>query len=454
MEINDNALFADIKELLGRTPRAITEQWDLYIHTPAGNEISPLSVDMVKIMGDHLKQMSDIWLVTCTFGIGTFTQYLYPYKGRLKGTLVNTLGLSDVSSQTFNLVLVDTESEALMSGLPDLNNADASDNVKFKQVTFQLIDPEVEKLLTKEIRGSLRRVTPQSAIMTLMGDEVGVGSPNSPAISKEEWDSRTYSGLVGIDMCPAHNTQTYNQIVIPKTVKLKSLPKFIQEQCGIYSTGVGYYFQRGLWYIYPLYDTKRFDTVASTITVASVPPTAMPGTENTYSTSGKNVYVVSTGEVKHQDLSDSTQLTKGNGVRFTKATMLFDNPGIVKGNKAKFTSELVTSEFVSESRGQVNNVQTNNAIATDNWCKAMSDIAMTKGSIVEFVWENSNYRLLYPGMPAKYMYAKNDVVQSLKGVLCGVETTYLRVRPELTEKRMACASVLRFWIDRDISEIK
>lgn len=450
MELNDSALYVDIQEMLKTTPRNVYVEWDLVLHTEKGTDVTPLLVDGVDFLGDHTEQFTDALMVTTVIGQGTFQNVLYPSKNNLKATLIRRKSIYEAAAMTFDAVLVNTESMTLTQADPSTANIELMDANGMVTVAFQLIDPEVTKLLSQEVKGCPTQFTVESLIRSLMTSNIGIDASANPAVDRMDYRTGNYRGVVGIDMWPPTNKKVYKQTILPRRLPLTKLPGWLQNNKGIYSTGMGYYLKRGIWYIYPLYDVTRFDKSKATLTVANVPPNKMSGMENTWKQINDDVFIVATAEVKHQDFSDAQQRNSGNGVSFTRASALFDNPAPVSGNKVYRDQKLVMTEAISENRPEgKNNVRSSVQMATDNYCLELSRLAQGQGSVVEFIWEHSNHDLIYPGMPCKFLYMHGQTVKTLMGTVIGLDTSYKRPRKEMTDKRHISVSSVRVWLTRD-----
>ncbi len=222
----------------------------------------------------------------------------------------------------------------------------------------------------------------------------------------------------GVDMVTASNKKARDHIIIPHGLPLVSLPEYIQKRCGgIYSAGLGYYLFNDYWYIYPCFDVTRFNKAQKTLTVINVPSNRFPGIERTYRKDGNNLVIIATGEVKFRDDSNTQQLNSGNGVRFTDAGNLLK--GFVKtaGNKTIASRASNNSEVISvERENGNNNVQLSDKAINSNPYVEYSKLARRQGSVISFVWENSNPILLFPGMPVRVMYLDGGDIKEVYGV--------------------------------------
>lgn len=451
MELNSNLLYEDVVNIVNNPCPSPTVDYELVIHTPTG-DVTPVTFDRISTMGNHMKQFTDVVMITFTIGVGTLQSKLIPYKGKLSASIIKRTSPVDQNVRTFDITLADVNSLQVSSGVGNAGNVSEIDRQRITMVNAQLIDKSVADIIKKEVACVVRNQTVQSTITTLLPANFSLDGDAKQAITKEDWQTGKYSGIVGINMVPPINLQRYKQIVIPRNISLVKLPGFLQEEVGVYTTGIGYYIQSGMWYVYPLYDLTRFDKAPSVLTVANIPPDKFPSVESTWKATGRNVYIVATGDTSHIDISESTQLNQGNGVSFTRASSMMDSYAPVKGNKVFSGKDLNVSSMVTEQRA-VNNVRSSQVVATDNYCKELSKLAEATGAIVSFVWQNANEKLMYPGMPCKYLYPKDDIIAELKGTVIGFDTVKERHGKGVLEKKFTTTSIVTLWVTREIEGV-
>ena len=91
-------------------------------------------------------------------------------------------------------------------------------------------------------------------------------------------------------MVDPDNKTVYKNIVIPPVLSLPDALKFLQEHYGVYSKGMGYYYQVGCLYVYPLYETNPI-----------LPKDKSPDIPDAYT---KNKYATVTGHVLLDEMGD------------------------------------------------------------------------------------------------------------------------------------------------------
>ncbi len=221
---------------------------------------------------------------------------------------------------------------------------------------------------------------------------------------------------------------------------------------GIYPTGLGMYLFKQHWYVYPLFDLKRFDQTTKTLTLINVPTNQMPGIERTFRKTANQIIALVTGEVKHKDLTEAMLLNQGNGVRFLDSRRVIDNFADTTAgeNKAVVMRAENNSEFVTDERTSgLNNVQTAGSRITANKFAEMSKLARRTGSELQCLWENSDMGAIYPGMPVKYMYIRDNRIHELKGTVLGAQHYIQTHGKGMTDTRHRTDTALHLFVERE-----
>lgn len=398
----------------GATP--VHQYWSAQIHAN-GQTIDPLKVMSIDITQDYEQNYSDEIILTVMLSAGVYASDIYPYLKFLEITLTQTPtfeveGSPDPEqapkSERFSAVLLDEAGNPILEG--NLQGGATKQNLDLSAlfpISFQLINKNLDQLRMASVGGIFRQTTGEKVVKALLTQES----------QKVEIDEN--QKILGVDMVPANNQKVRDHVLIPQGTKLMNLPAFIQNKCGgLYSSGIGYYLQGRYWYLYPCYDTSRFENAKSTLTVINVPKNKLPGIERTYRKDGSNLTVLATGDVSIKNPSESLQLSLGNGVRFSDASQFMDGFVSTKNNRSLASRGKTNSEVVSQRRASGNNnVHLSDQPINANAYAEYSKLAPRSGFIIGLTWENSNPSLLIPGMPIQLLYLDEDLIQTVYGVL-------------------------------------
>lgn len=413
MTVQQSSLMQEVNDIANSGSKPVHFFWECEI--VANNE----TITPYKLLTRDLERLYDLNYmdelnIDLAIGPGTFNSKIYPYKDDLlvhlfKRPLKEQGSDIDYSRPaqlyTFRGTLHDRGNESIEGNNALASNPDAADLAAIIQISLQLFDPAVEQIRMQSVGGVFRQTTTGDLVRTLLG-QLG----KTLKIDRE-------TAVRGVDMIAPSNQEVKAQIVIPHGTPVVDVPPLVQNKAGgIYSTGLGYYLQEGIWYVWPLLDITRFHTTLRTLTLLNIPENQMPGIERTYRQEADQVVAVVTGEVRFRDDSEQLQLTEGNGLRFTDARQVMGGMVKAEGNKALLQRGKVTNEFVSEGRRTgLNKVQ--QVKPTANMFAEMSKLARRGGVHMQMLWENSDEELVYPGMPVTLLYWEDEQVKQLEGVV-------------------------------------
>ena len=446
MKALESALLNELALISSEPPNQIAYAFKLTIHAN-GIDHDVLYVNDVGLLRHYEQGYGDQLRVSATLTEGVYVHDIIPFKNNLEGTLtriplaqslqhnVNVSKSQEV--YRYKVVLYDGSNPTAAANSPIAQDKQSMDRASIVTVDFQLLDPVIERIRLLTVGGTCRKSYGAKVIRVLLS-----------RYSKTNELDATYA-LRGVDIAPNFNETIYENIPIPHGTKVVDMPHVVNELTGgIYSTGFHYYFQMGMWYLYPLYDVKRFESSQDTLTILNVPTNRMPGIENSYRKTATQLIVIATGETKLIDDSEKLQLNYGNGVRFLNANNVMRNYAKVENNKAIIDRTKIMGEAVVNERPSGDNLIVNADVRiTASLYLEYSKLARRMGSIVQHQWENSDDKYLYPGMPTKLMYMKNDTAIEVTGVLIGAETNYSVTNRDPVTKRFTSTTALTVFID-------
>lgn len=448
MPLEDSVLYREVRAIAAEGIKPVGQRWECTIHAN-GQDVKPLFVNWVDFDRNYVENFTDVVTVEVTISPGTHNFDVVPYKDNLEITLrripLSEAGNSvdndlEVETLRYRATLFDNKSGTLEGNNPTLNNKAVADRANAIKVKFQLQDPVIERLRMQSVGGVFRDALPTDLIRTVLGK-----------YSKMAGDD-TAVNVKGVDVSPKFNPEIRNHYVIPHLTKLTDFPKVVHELCGgVYSGGFGYYLQRNVWYLYPLYDVSRYPETKKTLTLINIPANRLVAPERSYRVTPTQVVVIATGNIKHVDNSEQLQLNYGNGVRFVDSRKVFEGFAQIDGNKATLDRSLNTNEFVNEHRQtKLNHIVESKDRITSNYLTEYGRLAFRAGSMLQATWENSDDSQLYPGMPVKYMYVEHDTAQEMYGILIGAQTIVTSNTPGPTNHRHTSNTALTIFMDRKI----
>ena len=453
--IDNSTIFKEILEIADLPSPTVhfTYQGELLIK----GQSDPIKLAAIKSFTrtrDYVTNRSDVIMLECAVGAGTYQHKIQPAKNALTAVLYRIPINSDNNTvnthqpqyvEHYTAVLVDSDVDYVAN--PDARNVDSEtgDQTDQQLFTLQLIDQVLAPIRLTSISGIFPKTTVGKLLKVLMGQWVGGDEP-PPVVDPTP---KTPKEVRGVDVVEPTNDRVFNHIIIPEGTRILDLPNYLQETYGVYSGNISYYLQRGVWYIYPIYNTSRWDTTLPCITIGMVPQNRMPGADKSFKVKSKQIYILATGNNKHRDTSEHLLLNKGNGVRYLPAENVIDALVTVSKHKAKASRKANMVEYIVEPRAdELNSVLMSTRRITDNHLREQSQLASRLGGKLLITWENADVSKLTPGMPVKVLYEKEDKTEILMGVLIGVTEMAAPNTPGQLNTQFISNAALTIFVER------
>lgn len=450
MELKDTPLWHEITAIAfdnATKPPAVGWKVDFLTE---GNKIRPMKLLSATVVRDFRQSYGDEIMIEVMIGAGDFVYDIYPYRRDLKVMLTREAGVDgergpgytpDIETQELRAILMDDYSVTVEGHLNNTHSKSALNLTEIMTVRFQLLDLTLERLRLHAVGGLFRDVSPAEVleyILTTVSTPLDLDETNK---------------IKGVQMVESPNTDKHRHIIIPHGTKVPNVPHYLHKKVGgIYASGLGVYLFKQYWYVYPLYDLTRYDSTIKTLTLINVPKNQFPGIERTFRKTANQTIALITGEVKHSDRSQSQLLNQGNGARYLDARNVIDGFADTSGgdNKAVVSRQSNNNEFVTdESPTGLENVQMASSRITANKFAELSKLAQRAGSEIQCVWENSDMGAIYPGMPVKYMYVKDDQVHELKGVVLAAQHYIQTHGVGMADSRHRVDTALHLFVSRE-----
>lgn len=441
------AYLAEIGAISGSGEKDVFYQLVCTLHAN-GVDVATYHVNELELERNYIEQYADTLSIAVTMSAGALQYDVMPYKASLEATVEywpmseSVMARKEDSlpllSYRYRAVPYDGRSKTIESGNITTSNKDTMDRTQSTTVRFQLIDPAVEALRMKSVGGIYRNIRGVDLVRFLLTQMSRTNGEDGAARIK------------GVTVSEGYNPEVREHIIIPHLTPLIKAPSLINKICGgIYPAGFQFYLQNQFWYLYPPYDTNGFTEAKRTLTIMKVPEGRFPNPERSFRQTPAQLIVLSTGETKHNDLTNEMQLNAGNGIRFQDAARVMDGMVEVDGNKATVKKSGNVTEFVAETPDTgLNMVMESQDRITANYLTEYTKIAARNGAYIRTIWENSDDSLVYPGMPVKYLYVENDTVQELYGRLVGSHSVTMPTNKNPKIKRFASKTVLTLFVQK------
>jgi hypothetical protein len=252
-----------------------------------------------------------------------------------------------------------------------------------------------------------------------------------------------------VTMEPSHNTNRYYQLRLDTGTSLSQLPAKLQQLQGVYANGLGQYLQNKMWYVWPLYDVKRYDKAKRRLTIINIPKNEGMGLTDSYAVLGNDIIIYATGDTGHSDKTDEAAVNKGTGFRYGNLSNLVDKYAVPAKGGVSIPKgrNLLTVDFDDRESLVPTRKPVEGMLSSNPWNDS-SKITMGLGNIIVVAWENSNPDLLFPGIPLKFIYKDSKTPHELLGTLIRASTQEKTLMRSSTDKRYVATTVLTLFCER------
>lgn len=452
MAVEHSPLQAEIDLIFENGPNPVHSKWECMVHTPH-IRLLPLKLISLDIECDYLNNYSNQIILKLLLPRGAFTHDIMPYKQELMIEVTrNAVGENSDTSEDdetwtrhYRAIIVNEADNAVGTIGPNVQNRETSNISDLLEVEFQLMELALEQLRLLETGGIYRNVIP--------GDVVRYALTHA----SKQVDLPAEDAVKGVDIVPYDNQKPHPHIVIPHGTKLQDLATVVQNDWGgIYNTGVGCYLQDGLWYLWPEFNLQRYEKERRTLLLINLPPLRYRGVERTYRVNEFQVIALSTGEAEHVDLSHHRQLNQGNAVRFTHTDQMWEGINTfeknfgesTKDNRFKIKRADNNSEYRAIERPNYDVAPVSATRLSNNAFAETSKLATRQGGFLTLVWEHSQPDLIFPGMPTRLQYLRNDEVDEVDGIVVKAHHFVHDNRPGPIQGRHVCNTALTLFIRR------
>lgn len=456
MAYEDTPLFEEVKAIINEGPNPVNAQWSCLIFTPEGT-IRPLKFISMDMVRDYTNNYCDYVTIDVLLGKGTYFNDLVPFKQELEVEIkrdpigeMSTNPLDDEPLvKTYRAILFKETDEGMVMGEQEQQSARSANRDTPVRIHIQLLPLAVEQMHLFEVGGIYRNDIPGNVIRYILTHV------------SEQLELPEEEAIVGVDKVDWDNQKPFPHMVIPQGTKTQDVAALIQDDWGgVYNTGIGCYLQDNLWYLWPEFNTKRFDKEERVLLLINLPPDKLRGAERTWRFDEYQLVALSTGEVSHLDLSHHTQMNEGNATRHTHTDQMWENQNAFgknfgessKDNKFHFKRSDNSSEYVGVKRPNYNVARVSPSRLANNSFAEASRMSKRKGAIMNVVWENSRPEHIFPGMPVRFMYLKDHEVQEVDGVILQAHHYIHDPRPGPVQTRHICNTTLTLFLEKEERE--
>lgn len=403
---------------------------------------------------DFFNNYADEVILTASFTVADCVHVIYPYKTELEITViktpltnyreykVNNAGKPRI--MRYSAKLTNEASKLLESNTQDIDVIPGGRRPDdYLTLGFQLLDPLVDKIRNKTIGGSFYKNKAIDVIKAVMTKETNSGVEGELAIK-------------GVTVAPGFSTQIRDHIIVSHLTKLVDFPALVNKKAGgVYKKGFKYYLTNKQWYIYAPFDGDCYTSSEDKLTIINTTKDKLSDMEITTRFTPTQTFVLAAGETRDIANMESMIQNKGIGVRFVDASRIMDY-GMVANNRL-FVQGSVKTAKVGDPDGKKRNIEIINESdvkITSAYNLEQSKLAERLGNIITLVWESSDDRGIYPGMPVRFMYLDKRIARAVYGTVIGCHTQYMQSNTNPRERKFKSNSILTLFLSGDAKDDK
>lgn len=425
-ELESSAIWMDVRDIIDSGVKPVRFEYRGQVHTEKQDftVLKILSIDMVR---DYANNIGEHIQVKFKMPLGDYLAKLYPFRTNLEMS-IKRIELADggdkrqaeskIQLRRYKAVFSPEKNPNLTGSQYENYDTESLNNMQMLDITLDLVDRSLEPLRVKMVSaGGWTGLTVKRLIMSVMGGEAAKilidGKPSAD----------------GVDIVDPDNEDVQDSLVVKNGIHVTSFPTFLHEtKCGVYSAGIGtflqYYGNKHLWFVYPLFNTKRFDTTkGNKAVIYAVPEDRFPTLDRSYFVDGQVVKIVATSSRRYNDSADVDFMNQGSGFRMADARAYMAKPIVMTKDGPKADRTRLNTEVVAEDRKDgLNYAPITNGTPSANPFTEYSRVSAMQVAKVDFVWENSDPEQLFPGMPCSYTYLDNNKPITLKGTIVFTHT--------------------------------
>ena len=421
--IDNTPIWNEVKKITSAKAARCEYTYKGMVHTVKEDiQISKLLyVDTVR---DYVENIGDVIFVQFIVPLGDYVKRIYPYRDNLEFSIKKVSPTKEDKPVIYRYKAIFLESENRQASDSEVNSMshevlNISDIVEVK---FQLLDVSLELLRIATVSGIFMNQSREDLIHSIL---YSVSS---------DFKIKGKKAIDGIDIFPPDNKGKITQMVIKDGTEIHTVPNIVHARFGgLYASGLGTYFQiynnLKYWFVYPIGNVDRFKGKEDKMIFYAIPDKRLNQTEKTYRKESGTTHVIVTGAKIFSHNSEISYMNNGVGYRSSDADAFMKKPVEMTEDGPKALRNRLNTEHISKDRSDnlnyapVSRGQNNSLGIMANQFLEYSKVNLRRLTRVEFIWENSDASLIYPGMPCKYVFTHADKSVELKGVIVGVHDT-------------------------------
>jgi len=403
-----------------------------------------INIAGINVLRDYVTNITDYIEIKLTIPLGLFIYEVYPYLDNIEVTLITQKqlykGKNPVTiSERYKAVYLIDKNTAIPTNT-SISKFDLDQQLP-AVIVLQLIDRSAETIRIKTTQGNFHNrvnisnkdMSPKAFLKSILSEETNKilieNNPPLDSIQIEEPD----------------NKEQLKSIVIPSYTRLIELPEHIQNKSiGIYNAGIGCYIQRfgknyhtvnKTFFVYSLYDPKKYKTSEYKVIFYSPVTSSYSITDITYKYKDKVLKILPHSINKIRDAKETLVMSTGSGFRISNANSYMKKPIDMKPDGPSFNRNRLSTEVVYKERKDGLNFSPNKSV-TGNSFALTSEVLAKQGSYVTTTITNIDIDLIQPGSACLINYEnKENTVEELYGVIHQLIVTYTPISGSIVTNR-------------------
>lgn len=363
-----------------------------------------INIDLIEtfeVMRNYNASLCDYALASFKMYGDTFIKKVYPYRDNLEFSVILVPIDTTLESITtrYRFVLSNNNSGIEASRYTKMSSTELAKTDMFN-VTGQCLLREFEGLKGLYVDGIYKDITVKDLILAVMKNEFNKVQINGNALE------------VNINIEEVDNENIYKHVIIPTGINLLDLPTYLQNSnYGVYNNGIGTYLQiynnKYYLFIYPLFDTKLYESSKRKVIIYYSNTERYSAIENNYMLDGDIVNILVTGKLVNIDNGENEFINKGNILTTTNPYNVLNKNITIEDEDVLVTKDVnLKSISIKERRDGVEKTQFYNQEV--NQFKLRSIYNRNTLSIYQFEWHYCDIDVIYPGMPCELVYEDSD----------------------------------------------
>jgi len=391
----------------------IHTNYEGYIHT---KDIDIPFYDIISIdcIADFVTNFTDRWILKALINNSVWVKQIIPNRQNLEVSLVSYLRSGTVK-QRFKAVIPNHRLAVTpMEEVATLSEREL-DRHTMGVCELQLQYLQTEPLPAITCQGVYRDVLVDSLLNALIKHY------------SKEVTVQTGAVIDDVVIFSSQNKEPVRQLLLPSGTPLLKLATLIQDRWGVYTHGIANYIRpfedrKMIWWVYSLYDTKRWGE-ASKLSINLGDSISAINTGVTYQRVDNTTYILAAKSSTTSEGTDTRPPLADTGFmvadtdRMVKTPFRWDSEGVYVDPQSLFRKVDIFTRDDDVTKNPLGSTNTR------NYFSVSSQISYLNVKPLLLNWHNSDHTILYPAMPVRVYLEHETKVNFLDGVLLGYHTT-------------------------------